>query len=173
MYRIADFYAGVGGISAGFKKTGKTETVFAVDIEPKCKITYDLNSDVKQTTMDICKLNIDDIPDFDILCAGFNCQPFSIAGKQKGFSDKRTNSLKTLFEIIKRKKPKCVFFENVKGLLTHDGGKSFKKVLKKLEKSGMTSIYYKLLNTSEYTKIPQNRERIFIVVRKHVLIHFH
>jgi len=163
MYTLLDFYAGVGGISLGFQLTKTVKTIFAVDYDNYCKITYDKNHKQKLLIQDISTLKKEDIPKADIISLGFNCQPFSIAGEQKGFDDKRTDSLSNIFNIIKYIKPKCVFMENVKNLLTHDNGNSLKKIIKSLQNCNMKTIIYHIYNTSEYTGIPQNRERLFII----------
>ena len=112
---------------------------------------------------DINKINIDNIPDFDILCAGFPCQPFSIAGNQKGFDDKtRGNLFYKLLEIIDKKQPNTLILENVKNLCAHDKGNTFKVIEETLTNLGY-HLKYKVLNTMEYGNIPQNRERIYIV----------
>jgi DNA (cytosine-5)-methyltransferase 1 len=91
-----------------------------------------------------------------------NCQPFSIAGKQKGFDDPRTNIFWKVIEILKLHKPRCVVLENVKNLVSHDNGDTFKTIITSLEKEGY-HIKYKVLNTEKITNIPQHRERIYIV----------
>lgn len=163
-YRLADFYAGVGGFSFAFSNLGVT-TVFAIDNSKECKITFDHNHNVQHgcNCRDIETIKSSDVPDIDILTAGFNCQPFSIAGERKGFEDTRTNSLWVMFDIIKDKQPKCVFFENVKGLLTHNNGNSFNTIITRLKECGYNSVFHEVLNTCTHTTIPQNRERLFIV----------
>ena len=161
--RTIDLFAGVGGIRLGFEKAG-FDTVFANDFELSCKETYDLN--VNETPLfveDINKLDIEKIPEFDMLLGGFPCQPFSIAGYRKGFKDKgRGDLFFRIVEIIEARKPKVVFLENVKNLKTHDNGNTFKVVKKTLEDLGYT-VKSRILNTMEHGNIPHNRERIFIV----------
>ena len=159
---ICDLFAGVGGIRLAFEKAG-FKTIFANDIDPKVAITYNLNfSNPKMTIGDIWKLNIKNIPKFDILIAGFPCQPFSIAGEQKGFKDmKNGNLFYRIMDIIKIKKPQIVFLENVKNLKSHDNGRTFKIIIKLLEGEGYC-LKYKILNALDFG-LPQNRERIFIV----------
>ena len=163
--KIADFFCGVGGISRGFHQANKNyTTVFANDMDKYCKKTYDYNNinDVKVTLGDIKDLNIDDIPDFDIFCGGFPCQSFSIAGEQKGFEDKRGQVFFDIIKIIERKKPICIFLENVKNLISHDKGNTFKIIKDNLENLGYV-LHYKILNSCKYGNVPQNRERIYIV----------
>ena len=103
------------------------------------------------------------IPDgFDVLCAGFPCQAFSIAGYRKGFEDTRGTLFFDVAEIIRRKRPKAVYLENVKNLYTHDEGRTFAVIKDTLEELGYV-VYHKVMNAMEYANVPQNRERIFIV----------
>ncbi|MBU1198224.1 MAG: DNA cytosine methyltransferase [Nanoarchaeota archaeon] len=161
--RTIDLFAGVGGIRIGFEKAG-FNTVFANDFEPSCKETYDLN--VNETPLlveDINKLDIEKLPEFDMLLGGFPCQAFSIAGYRKGFKDQgRGDLFFKIAEIIEIRKPKVVFLENVKNLKTHDNGNTFKIIKKTLNELDYT-VKSKILNTKDYGNIPQNRERIFIV----------
>ena len=97
------------------------------------------------------------------MCAGFPCQAFSIAGYQKGFSDSRGTLFFDIEQIIQKHRPKVVFLENVKNLVSHDKGNTFKVILDTLENKLNYQVFYKVMNTAEYANIPQNRERIFIV----------
>ena len=163
--RIVDLFAGVGGIKIGFEKAG-FECVFSNDFDKNCKVTYDFNFARKQKSLicaDIAEVSSNLIPDFEVLTGGFPCQPFSIAGYRKGFSDEGRGDL--FFEIIRileDKKPKVFLLENVKNLKTHDNGKTLRVIYKELQKLGY-HIGSKVLNTMEYGNIPQNRERIYIV----------
>ncbi|MFH1275730.1 MAG: DNA cytosine methyltransferase [Candidatus Woesearchaeota archaeon] len=162
--RTIDLFAGVGGVRLGFENAGFT-TVFANDFEPACKETYDLNSkEAHLTVMDINKLKISDLPEFDLLLGGFPCQAFSIAGYRKGFDDDKGRG--ALFfkvaEIIAERKPKAIFLENVKNLKTHDNGKTFNVIKNALEDIGY-HVKYEILNSMTHGNVPQNRERIFIV----------
>jgi len=96
---------------------------------------------------------------------GFPCQPFSIAGSQKGFLDNRSDVIWKVFEIINKKKPRFVVLENVKGLLNHNGGKTFSTITNHLKENSYF-VKYKVLNTKDITEIPQNRERLFILAFK-------
>lgn len=162
-FRTLDLFAGVGGIRLGFERAG-FKTIFANDFDETCKITYDLNfSEPKLTIKDIWKVEIKDIPEFDILLGGFPCQAFSIAGYRKGFQDKEKGNLFfRIVEILEARKPKAFLLENVKNLKGHDKGKTFKIIKEALESLGYT-IRAEVLNSMEYGNIPQNRERIFIV----------
>jgi DNA (cytosine-5)-methyltransferase 1 len=160
----ADLFAGVGGIRLAFENAN-FKTVFANDFDKNCKLTYDLNfNKPKLDTEDIWKIDIDKIPDFDVLLAGFPCQPFSIAGYRKGFRDEkgRGNLFFRIAEILETKKPQALLLENVKNLKSLDNGKTFKIIIKTLENLGYY-VKYAVLNSATYGNIPQNRERIFIV----------
>jgi len=161
-FRTLDLFAGVGGIRLGFEKEG-FKTIFANDFDKTCKETYDLNfSEPKLTIKDIWKVNIKEIPEFDILLGGFPCQAFSIAGYRKGFKEARGNLFFRIAEILEERKPTAFLLENVKNLKGHDKGKTFKIIKETLEKLGY-HIKSKVLNSMEYGNIPQNRERIFII----------
>ena len=163
--KILDLFAGIGGIKIGFEKAGFA-CVFSNDFDKDCKITYDLNFSDGQKSLalgDISKISSNIIPNFDILTGGFPCQPFSIAGNRKGFSDDgRGNLFFEIIRILKDKKPKAFLLENVKNLKTHDSGRTIKIIYSELQKLGYFVID-KVLNTMEYGNIPQNRERIYIV----------
>jgi DNA (cytosine-5)-methyltransferase 1 len=162
-FRTLDLFAGVGGIRLGFERAG-FKTIFANDFDETCKETYDLNfSEPKLTIKDIWKVDIKEIPEFDILLGGFPCQAFSIAGYRKGFQDKEKGNLFfRIVEILEARKPEAFLLENVKNLKGHDKGKTFKIIKEALESLGYT-IRTEVLNSMEYGNIPQNRERIFIV----------
>jgi len=163
--RIIDLFAGIGGIKIGFENAG-FECVFSNDFDKSCKTTYDFNFAGKQKSLvfgDIAKISSDLIPDFEILTGGFPCQPFSIAGCQKGFSDEgRGNLFFEIIRILKDKKPKAFMLENVKNLKTHNDGETLEIIYNELQKLGYC-VTDKVLNTMEYGNIPQNRERIYIV----------
>lgn len=162
--KCASFFAGVGGIDMGFELTKAFETVYANEVDPYPVKTFELNSDVKVDCRDIRDVLPEEIPDFDVCLAGFPCQSFSVAGYRQGFKDIKGRG--TLFfevaRIIEAKKPKIVFLENVKNLVTHDDGNTFAVILDTLAQLGYHT-KYKVLNAMEYGNIPQNRERIYIV----------
>ena len=163
-FKFIDLFAGVGGINLGFKEAG-FKSVFSNDFEESCKPTFDINHKPDTLTIaDINKYPIKDMPDFDLLLAGFPCQPFSVAGFRQGFKDKkgRGNLFFRVAEIIEKKKPKVVLLENVKNLKGHDDGKTYKIIEETLESLGY-NIRSKILNSKDYGNIPQNRERIFII----------
>lgn len=164
VFTTCDLFAGVGGIRLGFERAG-FKTVFANDFDETCKETYDLNfSNPKLTIEDIWKVEIKDLPKFDILLGGFPCQAFSIAGYRKGFRDEKGggNLFFRIAEILEEKKPEAFLLENVKNLIGHDNGKTFKIITKTLRDLGY-HVKSKVLNSMKHGNIPQNRERIFIV----------
>lgn len=164
--KILDLFAGVGGLSYGVRGLG--DVIMANDMDKNCKTTYDLNHDIPLTLSKIEDLEIDSIPDFDILLAGFPCQPFSIAGLREGFNDQkgRGNVFYDIMNIVREKSPSYILLENVKNLVTHDNGNSFKVIQRELTNEGY-HLKWKVLNSKDYG-IPQNRERIFIVGFKDV-----
>jgi len=161
--KFIDLFSGIGGIKIAFSNAG-FECVLSNDFDKNAKITYDFNFSDKMLLEDIQKISTDEIPSFDILCGGFPCQPFSIAGYRKGFDDEegRGNLFFDIIRILKAKKPQAIFLENVKNLKTHDKGNTLSVIYNKLEKLGY-KVTDKVLNTMEYGNIPQNRERIYIV----------
>ena len=124
--KYIDLFAGTGGFSLAFNSIKNSKCVFSNDMEKNSKTIYDLNNTHTLTLKNLNEINVDDIPDHDVLCGGFPCQPFSIAGKQKGFDDKRSNVFWKILEIIKSKNPKILILENVKNLKSHDKGKTYK-----------------------------------------------
>lgn len=162
--KVASFFAGVGGIDKGFEKTGYFETIYANEFDRYPVETFELNFPIKADCRDIHDVDVNEIPDFDVMLAGFPCQAFSIAGLRKGFDDEKGRG--TLFfelvRIIKDKQPEIVFLENVKNLVSHDGGNTFRVILDELEKEGY-HVKYSVLNAMAYGNTPQNRERIYIV----------
>lgn len=161
--KCAGFFSGVGGIELAFSKQG-FDIIYSNEIDKYAVATYENNHKIKVDNRDIRDIQISEIPDFDVMLAGFPCQPFSLAGYQQGFNDNKGRG--TLFfeleRIFKAKKPKIIFLENVKNLLTHDNGNTFKVILNKLESFGYY-VKYKILNAMGYGNIPQNRERIYII----------
>jgi len=155
------FFSGVGGIELGFEQAG-IETIWANEIDKKAALTYLLNHSNKLVIDDINSIKSDDIPEADILLAGFPCQPFSIAGYQQGFEDERGNVFFRLARIIRDKKPKIIFLENVKNIIGHDKGNTYKVISETLENYGYY-IRLLVLNSANYGNIPQNRERAYII----------
>ena len=163
--KMIDLFAGTGAFSKVCENTNEIECVFANDMEKTSKNIYDLNLNHSLTLENLNDINVETIPKHDILTAGFPCQPFSIAGNQKGFQDVRSNVFWKLLSIIDYHHPSCIILENVKNLLSHDNGKTFEIIKNNLMKRNYY-ITYKILNTAEITGIPQHRERIYIVCLK-------
>lgn len=189
-YNVASLFAGVGGICLGFKNAKvdekSFELCFANEMDEHACETYRTNFDHELIEGDINKLLKPEICEtqtekeyyeskrhilfdnkIDVLNGGFPCQAFSIAGEQKGFEDERGNLFLSIVELINQmeqhsQKPRILFLENVKNLLAHDQGRTYKVIKSKLEECGYT-IKEKVLNTMDYTNLPQNRERIYII----------
>ncbi len=168
-FTFIDLFAGIGGIRAPFQKLGG-KCVFSSEIDKFAIKTYEANWH-ETPSGDITKIEAKDIPKFDILLAGFPCQSFSIAGKRKGFNDIRGTMFFEVERILNYHKPKCFMLENVKGLLNHDKGNTFKVMLDILENKLKYKVYYKVLNAKDYG-VPQNRERIIIVGFKNDQVEF-
>ena len=162
-FKFIDLFAGIGGFRLAFQ-TLKGKCVFTSEQDKYSKQTYQANFG-ELPFGDITKPNTKKyIPDdFDVLCAGFPCQAFSIAGKRGGFEDTRGTLFFDVAEIIKKKKPKAIFLENVKGLRSHDKGRTLATILNVLrEDLGYYVPKPQIINAKEFG-VPQNRERIFIV----------
>lgn len=168
-YNIAAFFSGVGGIELGFEQTNKFRVVYANEFDKYARETYSLNyPDTKLDARDIHIVPADEVVDqdgndnIDIVVGGFPCQAFSIAGYRKGFEDDRGDLFFELLRIIEAKKPKAIFVENVKNMVSHDHGNTFKVIREALTENNYF-IKWKVLNGKDYGNIPQNRERIYIV----------
>lgn len=162
-FKFIDLFAGIGGFRIALQNVGG-KCVYSSEWNKDAKTTYRANFG-EVPFGDITKKSVKDyIPkDFDILCAGFPCQAFSIAGYRKGFSDTRGTLFFDVEQIIEKYRPKVVFLENVKNLVTHDKGKTFKVIKEILEEKLKYKVFHKVLNSMTHANIPQNRERIFIV----------
>lgn len=161
-FTFIDLFAGIGGFRLAMQSCGG-RCVFSSEWDENAKKTY-LNNFGEYPFGDITLESTKKcIPDgFDVLCGGFPCQAFSIAGYRRGFEDTRGTLFFDVAEIIRRKRPKAVYLENVKNLYTHDNGKTFEVIKNTLEGLGYV-VYHKVMNAMEYANVPQNRERIFIV----------
>lgn len=157
--KFIDLFCGIGGFRIAFEKNG-CECVFSSDIDKYARETYNLNFG-EYPKGDITKIKSSEIPDFDILCAGFPCQPFSIAGKRLGFEDTRGTLFFEVARIIKDKKPKAFFLENVSGLTNHNGGKTLNVIVNTLEQLGY-NVSFANVNAKD-CGMPQNRNRWYCV----------
>ena len=158
--------SGVGGIELGFQQAG-FEVRWANEIDPHACRTYRKNFKHKLYECDLGDLfspRPGDLAPVDVLASGFPCQPFSVAGYQKGFEDDRGNIFYKIMNLVDsiQEKPKVLFLENVKNLYTHDKKRTYARIYAELEARGY-SVFTDILNTASYTKIPQNRERTFII----------
>ncbi|MCW7483247.1 DNA cytosine methyltransferase [Leptospira kanakyensis] len=158
--RFIDLFAGIGGFRLGFEKTGHFSCVFSSEIDRHAAEIYSANfGDTPHG--DITSIQNEEIPPFEVLLAGFPCQPFSIAGEKKGFEDTRGTMFFEILRILQHHKPKVVVLENVKHFKDHDKGKTLKTVLEKLTLLGYSTVW-KLLNAKDFG-VPQNRERTIII----------
>ena len=160
--KVCSLFSGIGGIDLGFQQAG-FDIVWANEFDKDAATTYRLNfGNDHLVESDIREVDVSIIPDFDVLVAGFPCQPFSIMGRQQGFKDPRGNLFFQIARVVEAKRPAIIFLENVANLLEHDAGKSFLTVYNSLVQYGY-SFRYKVMDAMEYGNIPQNRTRIFIV----------
>ena len=161
--KFIDLFAGTGAFTLALEANNKFECVFTNDMIKSSQQIYELNfPNHKLTLKDLNTINVSDIPEHNLLCGGFPCQPFSIAGEKKGFDDERSNVFWKIVEILEKHKPEIIILENVKNLKTHDKGKTFTVIQDKLKEIGYY-IKFKVLDTNKITNIPQHRERIYIV----------
>ena len=158
--KFISLFSGIGGFDLALERLGHT-CVYANDIDKYCKIIYDKHFETKQTTQDIRTVKSTDIPYHDLLVGGFPCQSFSVAGKRGGFADTRGTLFFEIARILKEKQPRLFILENVKGLLSHDQGKTFTTIIATLDELGY-DLQWQVLNSKNFG-VPQNRERVFII----------
>ncbi|QGZ97790.1 DNA (cytosine-5-)-methyltransferase [Mycoplasma sp. NEAQ87857] len=158
--KFFDFCSGIGGGRLGLELNG-LECVGHCEIDPKADDTYKLFFNDFNNYGDLTKVDIQKLPDFDFMIAGFPCQTFSIAGKRKGLQDKRGQIIYSLIQILINKNIKCFLLENVKGLINHNKGETLKTIVNELENAGY-NVFYKVLNSIDYG-VAQSRERIYLV----------
>jgi DNA (cytosine-5)-methyltransferase 1 len=164
--RYLDVCAGIGGFRLGLDQLG-FECVGTVEVNSRSITTYNENFGTNHPPTDIFELKEENVNDHDILCAGFPCQAFSIAGKGAGFLDPRGTIIFEVLRIINAKKPKFVFLENVKNLVSHQKGETLKSIFDLLNNAGYVPCY-KVINSKNFG-VPQSRERVFIVaIRKDI-----
>jgi DNA (cytosine-5)-methyltransferase 1 len=164
-YQMVDLFTGTGAFTLAFETTKHVKTIWANDIDSNSQKIYTSNFHSPFILGDFNTIDVHDIPKCDIITAGFACQPFSIAGLQKGFEDVRSNVFWKILQCVECLKPRVVILENVKNLVGHDKGHTFETIYNNLKSIGY-SVQYKVINTSELTNLPQNRERIYIVCFK-------
>jgi len=160
VFKFADLFAGIGGFRLAFEANGGT-CVFSSEWDTFAQKTYTANfGDVPHG--DITKVKITDIPEFDVLTAGFPCQPFSMVGRREGFAHKTQGTLFfDVLRIIKARRPTAVLLENVKGLLSHNGGDTMNTIIGALQEADYWT-FWRVLDSADYG-LPQRRERVYIV----------
>ena len=158
-FKFVDLFSGIGGFRIALEDNGG-ECVFSSEIDKYAKQTY-YNNFGDFPSGDITKIAADDIPDHDVLCAGFPCQPFSLAGKREGFKDTRGTLFFEIERIVNEKRPKVLFLENVAGIVSHDGGRTLRVIEENLVALGYF-FDWRLINSKDYG-IPQNRNRWYLV----------
>ncbi len=176
--KFIDLFAGIGGFHTALHNIGGT-CVFAAEWDKEARKTYEHNYKMHSPELfssgnfigDITLVNPADIPDFDILCAGFPCQPFSQAGFKKGFSEVRGTLFFDIVKILKEKQPQAFFLENVRHLLKHDDSKTFATIKKIIEDELGYSFHYRIVKASDFG-LPQHRARLFMVGFKDKAIDF-
>lgn len=162
MLKLIDLFAGIGGIRLGFEQAfGNIQCVFTSEIDKHAVMTYQANFGAEPIWGDITQIDENDVPDHDILLAGFPCQPFSQAGLKKGFTDTRGTLFFDIERILLAKRPQAFLLENVKQLKGHDKGRTLQVILEHLKAAGY-KVFYDVLKARDFG-VPQNRERIYIV----------
>lgn len=160
--KVIDLFAGIGGIRLGVEQAfGSIDCVFTSEIDKHAVTTYKANFKDSHIFGDIKQIDENDVPDHDILLAGFPCQPFSQAGLKKGFTDTRGTLFFDIERILLAKQPKAFLLENVKQLKGHNKGETFKIIIDHLTNAGY-KVFYEILKARDFG-VPQNRERIYIV----------
>ncbi len=160
--KVASLFSGIGGFEQGFKTSNmEYDLVFSSEIDKYATQTFSYNFPINNMVGDIKKVDEKSIPDHDLLCGGFPCQSFSVAGMQKGFNDIRGTLFFDVIRIIKEKKPKYILLENVKNLISHDKGNTIKTILKNISDCDYT-FDFTVINSCE-AGVPQSRERTYIL----------
>lgn len=169
-FTVASFFAGVGGIDLGFEQTKHFKTIFANEFDPYPSDTFALNfPHANLVVEDVHNVKVEDIPNVDVVVGGFPCQAFSIAGYRQGFDDEkgRGELFFELVRVLENKRPRVALFENVKNLVGHDNGNTFRVICEQLDLLGY-HYTYQVLNAMSFGNVPQNRERIYIVAFRDV-----
>lgn len=162
-FTFSDLCAGIGGFRIGLEAIGG-QCMYSSEIDLDCESTYKANFDNAFDAYNLLNINANTFPTVDVFCAGFPCQPFSIAGKQKGFEDPRGIIFFKLAELIKISQPRAIFLENVPNLVTIEKGEAMKNILTTLDEIGY-DVYYEILDSSNFG-IPQSRKRVYIVGKR-------
>ena len=157
--KFFDLFAGIGGFRLGME-TNENVCIGSCEIDVYARKTYAKNFGHEPEYRDVREIKPGELPDFDCLCAGFPCQAFSLAGKRRGFEDTRGTLFFEIVRIAREKHPSILFLENVKGLLSHDKGETFRIILATLDELGY-DVEWQVINSKYF--VPQNRERIFII----------
>lgn len=157
--KVFSMFSGIGGFDLAMRNLGH-EIIGACEIDKYARKVYAKHFPGVPIHNDATRLQAESLPQFDVLCAGFPCQAFSIAGKRRGFEDTRGSLFFEIARIAKEKKPSLLLLENVKGLLSHDKGETFRVIISTLDEMGYDA-EWQVLNSKYF--VPQNRERIFIV----------
>lgn len=160
MLTFADFCAGIGGFRLSLDRLG-WECVYSCEIDRKCEDTYSRNFGGRFDAKDIYAIDRNKLPYFDVLCAGFPCQPFSIAGKQLGFKDARGTVLIEILSIVEANRPPIVLLENVPNFVSHHERSSFIFLCRELSSRGY-DVHYQILDSANFG-VPQHRRRVYIV----------
>ena len=159
--KYIDLFAGVGGFRVGINKAHPNwECVYSNEYDKYANSVYKKHYE-RCDDRDIRTVKTEEIPDHDLLVGGFPCQAFSVAGKRRGFEDTRGTLFFEIARIAKQKQPRLLLLENVKGLLSHDSGNTFKTILRSLDELGY-DCQWQVLNSKDFS-VPQNRERVFII----------
>ena len=161
--KYLDMFSGIGGFRSALDRVGGFECVGFCEIDEKAKETYEAIYDTKGELYfnDAREINPNALPDIDLICGGFPCQSFSIAGKRGGFEDTRGTLFFEIARIASVKKPKYMLLENVPGLLNHDQGRTFQKIISSLDELGY-DVTWQVYNSKNFG-VPQSRNRVFII----------
>ena len=157
--KFFDLFAGIGGFRLGMERAGH-QCVGSCEWDKYARETYKTNFGSYPEYNDVREIKPTELPDFDVLCAGFPCQSFSYSGKRRGFNDTRGTLYFEIIRIAREKRPQYIFLENVRGLLSNDKGNTFKTILKSLDELGYNAEWC-LLNSANF--VPQERERVYIL----------
>jgi DNA (cytosine-5)-methyltransferase 1 len=157
--KFFDLFCGIGGFRLGME-TKRNVCIGSCEIDKYARQTYAKNFGHEPEYRDVREIKPGELPDFDCLCAGFPCQSFSLAGKRRGFEDTRGTLFFEIARIAREKQPSILLLENVKGLVSHDKGETFRIILETLDELGY-DVEWQIINSKYF--VPQNRERIFII----------